>query len=90
MFGLGFPELIVIFFVVLLLFGAKALPDIAKGLAQAIRMFKKEVKDIKDETDINPKDDQNKSQIKSTSDDFDPDSPRREWRPKGNPSSDRT
>lgn len=46
MFGLGLSELIVIFLVVLLLFGGKALPEIAKGLGQAIRIFKKEVKDV--------------------------------------------
>ena len=45
MFGLGPGELIVIFLIVFLLFGPKALPEIAKGLGQAIRAFKKETKE---------------------------------------------
>lgn len=49
MFGLGPGELIVIFLIVFLLFGPKALPDIAKGLGQAIRAFKKEANDITDD-----------------------------------------
>lgn len=42
---IGLPELIIIFLVVVLLFGAKALPDIARGLAQAIKNFKKGLKE---------------------------------------------
>lgn len=42
---LGLPELIIIFLAIVLLFGAKALPDIARGLAQAIKNFKKGLKE---------------------------------------------
>lgn len=42
MFNLGFGELVVIFFIVLLLFGAKRLPEIAKAMARAVNEFKKE------------------------------------------------
>lgn len=40
---------IVIFMVLLLLFGAKRLPELAKGLGQAIREFSKAKNDIHDE-----------------------------------------
>jgi sec-independent protein translocase protein TatA len=43
MFGLGLPEVLVIFVVILLLFKAKALPEIVKGLGQALKLFRKEV-----------------------------------------------
>jgi len=47
--SLGAPEIIIIFFVVLLLFGAKKLPELAKGLGKGIKEFKKASSDIKDE-----------------------------------------
>ena len=40
-FGLSTPEIILICFVILLLFGAKRLPDLARGLGKSIREFKK-------------------------------------------------
>ncbi len=49
--GLGGPEIIVIALVVLVLFGAKKIPDFAKGLGRGIREFKDAVKDVKKEVD---------------------------------------
>jgi sec-independent protein translocase protein TatA len=40
-FGLGGPELLLILAVVLLLFGAKKLPELAKGLGRSVKEFKK-------------------------------------------------
>ncbi|MEW5831582.1 MAG: twin-arginine translocase TatA/TatE family subunit [Campylobacterota bacterium] len=38
-------ELLLIFGIVILLFGAKKIPDLAKGIGQGIRNFKKEMKE---------------------------------------------
>ena len=62
MFGLGPGELIVIFLIVFLLFGPKALPEIARGLGQAIRAFKREAKDITG--DLENKDDKQETESK--------------------------
>jgi sec-independent protein translocase protein TatA len=50
MFGLGPTELIIIAIIVLLIFGAKRLPDIGKGLGGAIKEFKNIKQDINPET----------------------------------------
>lgn len=39
--GLGGPELVVIFVVILLLFGAKKIPELARGLGKSMGEFKK-------------------------------------------------
>ena len=49
--GLGPWEIIIIFVVVLLLFGGKKLPEFARGLGEGIKEFKKATNDIKDEVD---------------------------------------
>ena len=49
MFGLGPTEIVVILLVILLLFGAKKLPEFARGLGKGIKEFKKASSDIKDE-----------------------------------------
>ncbi|MCS7082947.1 MAG: twin-arginine translocase TatA/TatE family subunit [Bacteroidetes bacterium] len=49
MFGLGTGELILIFLAILLLFGAKRIPEIARGLGTGIREFKRATREIQDE-----------------------------------------
>lgn len=45
-FGLGMGEAVVIFLIVLLLFGAKRLPEIGTSLGKGIREFKSSVREI--------------------------------------------
>jgi sec-independent protein translocase protein TatA len=47
--GLGGPELLVIFAVLLLLFGAKRLPELAKGLGKSVAEFKKATREGEEE-----------------------------------------
>ena len=46
--GLGPQELILIVLVILLLFGAKKLPELARGSGRALRIFKAETKGLVD------------------------------------------
>lgn len=46
---LGVPELIVILFIVILIFGASRLPEIGRGIGKGIKNFKEATKDAKDE-----------------------------------------
>lgn len=48
MFGLGIPELIVIFVIALLVFGPKKLPDLGKSIGRAMAEFKKASDDFQD------------------------------------------
>ncbi len=48
-FNLGGGEVIIILALVLILFGAKKLPELAKGLGTGIKEFKKATRDVTDE-----------------------------------------
>ena len=48
-FGLGFGELLIILAVLLLVFGAKRLPELGGALGKGIREFKSSVRDIEGE-----------------------------------------
>lgn len=50
--GFGMGEMIFIFLIVLLLFGAKRLPEIGSSLGKGIREFKSSVKDIQSELSV--------------------------------------
>ena len=54
MFGLGIPELIVIFVIALVVFGPKKLPDLGRALGKGIAEFKRASQEVKDtiETEV--------------------------------------
>ncbi len=58
MFGLGTPEIILIAIVILVLFGAKKIPELMQGLGKGVKEFKKATSDI--EKDLNSPDDKEK------------------------------
>jgi sec-independent protein translocase protein TatA len=47
--GIGPPEIILIILVIVLLFGAKKLPELARGSGRALRIFKAETKGLNDD-----------------------------------------
>jgi TatA/E family protein of Tat protein translocase len=49
MFGIGTQELLIIFLIVLLLFGANRIPEIGRALGKGIRDFKRATRDIEDD-----------------------------------------
>jgi sec-independent protein translocase protein TatA len=53
---LGGWEWIIVLLAVLLLFGAKKIPELARGLGQGIREFKKATKEVTDEIQNTPSD----------------------------------
>jgi sec-independent protein translocase protein TatA len=55
--SIGFPELVVILVVAVLLFGGKKIPEVAKGLGEGIKNFKNALK-----TEDNEKKDDDKKQ----------------------------
>ena len=59
---IGIGELVVIFLIVLLLFGASRLPEVARALGRSIKEFKKGAKEVKDEIDEVGKEDKEKKE----------------------------
>ncbi|MBZ0198662.1 MAG: twin-arginine translocase TatA/TatE family subunit [Ignavibacteriaceae bacterium] len=53
MFGnIGMTEILLILLVILVLFGAKRIPELAQGLGKGMREFKKSLKEVEDEVKI--------------------------------------
>ena len=61
MFGFGMGELIVIFLIVLLLFGASRLPEIARALGKSIKELKSVGKDVRNNIEEVIKEDEKNS-----------------------------
>ncbi len=51
LFGLGMPEVIIIVFLFLLLFGAKRIPDLMKSMGKGVRSFKEGINEVQKELD---------------------------------------
>jgi sec-independent protein translocase protein TatA len=49
--SIGPPEILIIILVLVILFGAKKLPELARGSGRAIRIFKAETKGLMDDDD---------------------------------------
>jgi len=47
--GIGGPELLLIMFIVLLLFGGQKLPELARGMGKSMREFKKAASGVEEE-----------------------------------------
>ncbi len=50
--GIGIQEILLIFFVLLLLFGAKRLPELARSMGKSFREFRKATKEVEDSLKI--------------------------------------
>ena len=63
MFGLGYQELLIILVIVLILFGANRLPELARSLGSSVKEFKKGVNEAKaeDATAATKKPEENKT-----------------------------
>lgn len=54
--SLGWPEILIIAFIFLLLFGGKKIPELMRGLGKGVKSFKEGVKDVEKEINSEIKD----------------------------------
>lgn len=54
--NLGWPEILIILLVIVILFGAKKLPDAARSVGRSMRIFKSEMKEMGNDDDLDAKD----------------------------------
>ncbi|GAB4398360.1 MAG: twin-arginine translocase TatA/TatE family subunit [Microscillaceae bacterium] len=64
-FNLGGPEIFLIFLALLLLFGAKKIPELARGLGRGIREFKDATREVKDQIEDGIRDEDEKRKTKA-------------------------
>ena len=51
---IGFQEILIIFFILILLFGARKIPELARGMGQGIKEFRKGIKEGEDALNEEP------------------------------------
>lgn len=67
MFNLGWGELMVVFIIVLLVFGAKGIPEIARNLGKSLNAFKRGVRESEEELKKIARDDEPPRETKEDS-----------------------
>ncbi len=65
--SLGMGEIILIFLVILIFFGAKRLPELARSLGKGIKEFKNALNDVQDELTLEDKEKEKKIEEKTNS-----------------------
>ncbi len=68
--SIGMPEIIVIFVVILMLFGSKKLPELARGLGQGLREFKRATNEFRNELEMDGVRNEFNEQIKGNIDEI--------------------
>ena len=71
MMGIGFPELMIILVIIMIIFGAGKLPEIGSAFGNSIKNFKKSMKDaeeIQEATNLEDSEDSNSSQTDDLND----------------------
>lgn len=58
MYGIGLPEILIIAGIAVLLFGAKKLPEVGKGLGKGIKEFKKAIGELKGGEESQPREEE--------------------------------
>lgn len=57
---LGWSELLILFFIVLIIFGPRKLPEVAEALGKSIQKFKRASRDVRDQIDTAADEDKDK------------------------------
>jgi sec-independent protein translocase protein TatA len=71
MMGIGFPELMIILVIIMIIFGAGKLPEIGSAFGNSIKNFKKSMKDaeeIQEATNLDTSEDSNNPQVEDLND----------------------
>ena len=53
---LGWSELLIIFFIILIIFGPRKLPEVAEAMGRSIQKFKRASREVRDEIDLKTED----------------------------------
>lgn len=56
---LGWSELLIIFFIILIIFGPRKLPEVAEAMGKSIQKFKRASREVRDEIETPEKEDKN-------------------------------
>ncbi|UCG53732.1 MAG: twin-arginine translocase TatA/TatE family subunit [Candidatus Latescibacterota bacterium] len=61
---LGWSELLIIFFIILIIFGPRKLPEVADALGRSIQKFKKASREVQDEIQMGGEDEKKNTNLK--------------------------